>query len=225
MTGETSATSVSLYLIVDEESDLSGGEIADNIEKSCEGLDCQVRIMSSSSMTSYTTALGGSGVSVDVYSTDNDVLQEAAAKLGEKLESVEGIDEVDNGLAEAEPELHYVVDKEKAMKNGLTVAQIYMQVSKALSLENTATAMTLDGDEYDIVVSSDAKESVTPKDMRNLELESTDSEGNTVYVKLKDIAKVKEDYITKEDFFREQADTRRKLDRIMDILLEIRGGK
>lgn len=40
-----------------------------------------------------------------------------------------------------------------------------------------------------------------------------------------DIAKVKEDYITKEDFFREQADTRRKLDRIMDILLEIRGGK
>lgn len=192
MTGETSATSVSLYIIVDEESDLSGGEIADNIEKFCEGLDCQVRIMSSSSMTSYTTALGGSGVSVDVYSTDNDVLQEAAAKLGEKLESVEGIDEVDNGLAEAEPELHYVVDKEKAMKNGLTVAQIYMQVSKALSLENTATAMTLDGDEYDIVVSSDAKESVTPKDMRNLELESTDSEGNTVYVKLKDIAKVKE---------------------------------
>ena len=143
-------------------------------------------------MTSYTTALGGSGVSVDVYSTDNDVLQEAAAKLGEKLESVEGIDEVDNGLAEAEPELHYVVDKEKAMKNGLTVAQIYMQVSKALSLENTATAMTLDGDEYDIVVSSDAKESVTPKDIRNLELEGTDSEGNTVYVKLKDIAKVKE---------------------------------
>ena len=192
MTGETSATSVSLYIIVDEESDLSGGEIADNIEEKTAGLDCQVRIMSSSSMTSYTTALGGSGVSVDVYSTDNDVLQEAAAKLGEKLESVEGIDEVDNGLAEAEPELHYVVDKEKAMKNGLTVAQIYMQVSKALSLENTATAMTLDGDEYDIVVSSDAKESVTPKDIRNLELEGTDSDGKTVYVKLKDIAKVKE---------------------------------
>ena len=38
-----------------------------------------------------------------------------------------------------------------------------------------------------------------------------------------DIAKIKEDYITKEDFFREQGDTRERLNRIMDILLEIRG--
>ncbi len=38
-----------------------------------------------------------------------------------------------------------------------------------------------------------------------------------------DIAKIKEDYITKEDFFREQSENRRKLDRIMDILLEVKG--
>ena len=38
-----------------------------------------------------------------------------------------------------------------------------------------------------------------------------------------DISKLKEDYITKEDFFREQTENRRKLDRIMDILLEIKG--
>lgn len=37
------------------------------------------------------------------------------------------------------------------------------------------------------------------------------------------IAKIKEDYITKEDFFREQNENRRKLDRIMDILLEVKG--
>lgn len=40
----------------------------------------------------------------------------------------------------------------------------------------------------------------------------------------RDIAQIKEDYITKEDFFREQTENRRKLDRIMDILLEIKGG-
>lgn len=38
-----------------------------------------------------------------------------------------------------------------------------------------------------------------------------------------DIAKIKEDYITKEDFFREQGDTKERLNRIMDILLEIKG--
>lgn len=41
----------------------------------------------------------------------------------------------------------------------------------------------------------------------------------------KSIEKVREDYITKEDFFREQAKTDKKLDRIMDILLEMKGGK
>lgn len=40
-----------------------------------------------------------------------------------------------------------------------------------------------------------------------------------------DIKKIKEDYITKEDFFREQNKTDRKLDRIMDILLEMKGEK
>ncbi len=40
----------------------------------------------------------------------------------------------------------------------------------------------------------------------------------------KEVVKIKEDYITKEDFFREQTENRRKLDRIMDILLEIKGG-
>ena len=39
----------------------------------------------------------------------------------------------------------------------------------------------------------------------------------------KDIVRIKEDYITKEDFFREQNENRRKLDRIMDILLEVKG--
>ncbi len=40
-----------------------------------------------------------------------------------------------------------------------------------------------------------------------------------------DIARIKEDYITKEDFFREQAKTDRKPDKIYDILLEIKGGR
>ena len=39
----------------------------------------------------------------------------------------------------------------------------------------------------------------------------------------RDIVRIKENYITKEDFFREQTENRRKLDRIMDILLEIKG--
>ncbi len=39
-----------------------------------------------------------------------------------------------------------------------------------------------------------------------------------------DIKHIKEDYITREDFYREQGKTDKKLDRIMDILLEMNGG-
>lgn len=39
------------------------------------------------------------------------------------------------------------------------------------------------------------------------------------------IADVKDNYLTKEDFLREQLKTERKLDKIMDILMEMRGGR
>lgn len=38
-----------------------------------------------------------------------------------------------------------------------------------------------------------------------------------------DIKKIKEDYITKDDFFRVHAETNRKLDRILDFLLKKKG--
>lgn len=38
------------------------------------------------------------------------------------------------------------------------------------------------------------------------------------------INKIKENYLTKQDFFNEQAKTEKKLDKIMDILMEMKGG-
>ncbi|MBQ8569348.1 MAG: hypothetical protein IJ446_09035 [Oscillospiraceae bacterium] len=35
---------------------------------------------------------------------------------------------------------------------------------------------------------------------------------------------IKDDYLTREDFFREQLKTEKKLDKIMDILMEMKGG-
>lgn len=40
-----------------------------------------------------------------------------------------------------------------------------------------------------------------------------------------DIADVKQNYLTKDDFYREQLKTEQKLDKIMDILMEMKGDK
>ncbi len=38
-----------------------------------------------------------------------------------------------------------------------------------------------------------------------------------------DITEVKQNYLTKEDFYREQLKTEKKLDKIMDILMQMKG--
>lgn len=38
------------------------------------------------------------------------------------------------------------------------------------------------------------------------------------------IDEIKDNYLTREDFFREQIKTEKKLDKIMDILMELKGG-
>ncbi len=38
------------------------------------------------------------------------------------------------------------------------------------------------------------------------------------------ISEIKDNYLTREDFFREQVKTEKKLDKIMDILMEMKGG-
>ncbi len=192
LSGATSTNAVSLYVIVDEDTDRSGGEICKDIEKECKGLDCKVEMLSSSSITTYTSALGGAGVTVEIYGEDNKGIQQAAKEIGKKLENVKGIKAVNNGLTEAEPEYHFVVNKEDAMRKGLTVAQVYMQVAKVLTTENTASTLTWEGDNYDIVVSKPTKESVSIDALKNMDITGTDAGGNSVIVKLSEIAELKE---------------------------------
>ena len=189
LTGEVSADMVSLYVLVDQESDRSGGEICEDIEKACEDLSCTVEMLSSSSMSS---ALGGNGVTVEVYGDDTQGLQSAAKQIGEKLQDVDGIISVDNGLEEADDEYHFTVDKEKAMRNGLTVAQVYMQVAKVLTAETTATQLLWEGEKYDVVVSNPQAAGMTIDDLNNLTLSGTDSNGNATSVKLSDVAQMNE---------------------------------
>ena len=170
LTGEVSTSTVSLYVVIDTEVDRSGNDIAKEIAEKTKHLPCDVEVLSTSSITEYTTALGGQGVSIDLYSNDNDKLQEAARIVGEKLEKVDGIESVNNGLQDAEPEYHFLVDKSKAMKHGLTVAQVYMEIAKALTEESIATSLTIGADTYDVVVSSKATKSVTVDDLKNLKL-------------------------------------------------------
>ena len=71
------------------------------------------------------SALSGSGIEVDIYGRELDDLTAASQQVMELLNSVDGIENVSNGQEAGDEEVHIVINKDKAMRLGLTVAQVY----------------------------------------------------------------------------------------------------
>ena len=136
-----------------------GSDAGREIEALCADLPCQVTTAGvMSGMMSYMT---GSGVSLQVYGDDMEDLQAAARALGQRIGQVEGIAEVSDGLEDAAPALQVVVDRNKAMTRGITVAQIYMQVAAALQDTTTVAEVTLDGERMEMMVDAAADSRLT----------------------------------------------------------------
>ena len=189
--GDASQTSVSFYIMLKEDAERTSGEIAEDINQRCEGMTGEVNA-SGSSMSDFSSAMGGSGVTVNVYSSDLDDLQETAKGISEELSQVKGIESVESGIQESDKEYHFTVKKTAAMKKGLTVAQVYAAIVDAMTYEDTATTVTWEDNDYDVVVSSEAKDALTTKDIKNLTLEIKGSDGEVQEVKLNDIAELEE---------------------------------
>ena len=69
---------------------------------------------------------------VRVAGPDIAKVAEIADDLVSKMKDVEGLKDVKSSLAESQPEIHLKVDKEKALRYGLTPAQIALAVSHAV---------------------------------------------------------------------------------------------
>ena len=127
-----------------------GSDAGKEIEALCADLPCTVTASGvMSGMMSYMT---GSGVSLSVYGSDMEDLQSAARALGQRIGQAEGVVSVSDGLEDAAPALQVLVDRNKAMTKGITVAQIYMQVAAAMSDSTTVSTVTLDGDSMEMIV-------------------------------------------------------------------------
>lgn len=143
-----------------------GSDTGKEIEALCADLPCKVTTAGvMSGMMSYMT---GTGVSLRVYSSDMESLQSAARSLGQRMEQVEGVQDVSDGLEDAAPALQVVVDRNKAMTKGITVAQIYMQVAAALQDTTTVADVTLDGESMEMIVDAAAGGKLTREKLMDL---------------------------------------------------------
>lgn len=187
---DDSFDSVSYYIECKENKTHTNDEIAEMITEKTKDFDCEVNVSASSmDMSAMMTA----GVSILVKGDDMDTLQDLAIQVGKKLEEIDGLTEIENGLEEATPEYRIVVNKKKAAEYGLTVAQVYQKVQGVLAEANAATNLNTGGKEYPVYVKDEEEEQYSLKDIRNLTIEGTKGE-EKVDVKISKLADVQDAY-------------------------------
>ena len=188
--GSGNTESATLYVILKLDKTASSQEIANQINESCKDLDATVRANGSNSMDM--SQLTGSGISIRVTCNNLDDLQEAATMIADALAGVEGVTEVSSGIEDPTPELRITVRKNDAMKQGLTVAQVYAQIAQSLSYTMTATTLTEDNTDYAIIIHDNTLSDKTLDDIRNYEFTLKKQDGTEALIKLGDIADIRE---------------------------------
>ena len=191
MMGSSSTDSISMYMILDEESEVSSAEVTAQLDELTRDMDCEVTTDTSASDM---TALMGSGLTINVKGNDLDKLQELAGEVAKVVENTEGTVDVDDGLDNTTPSFTISVDKEKAAKYGMTVAQVFQLVYGEMASSTSATTISTDVNDYQVYVQSEEQSDVTLADIKNLTFTYTDREGNETEVALYDIAQFEEGY-------------------------------
>lgn len=195
LTGSVSSSdadkgSVMAYAVFKDDKVKNSESISKEIEAELQSIDGDVVVSGSSSSSSMSAMLGDDGVSIKLYGDDLKTLQNTAKDMAEKLAAVDGIDETDNGIGATSGEIKVTVDKTKAAKKSLTVAQVYQQIAAAITSETTSSTLTNSGKNLDVVVIKDENSDVTKNNIKDIKLTYTDKEGNEKTAKLSEVAEI-----------------------------------
>lgn len=182
--GGSDSAHASLYLLLSENKKMTGEELSNEILKRTEDLDCEISVSTNNMDMS---ALGGSGIQIQIKGKELDTLQKIAGDIAKILEDTEGLEQVSDGMEEATGELRLLVKKEAAAEHNLTTAQVYQQIQKKLAEQRSATTLSTESKDYDIVVKDEKQQSYSREDVKDFTIEATDQEGNTEKIPLSDL--------------------------------------
>ena len=185
----TGTESVTYYILLDPESDRSMYDIIDEIKEKTKDVDGLVDI---STESSDMTALMGSGLSIQVQGRDLDKLEEIAQDVAKIVEETEGTIDVHDGLEDATSSLTIHVDKEKAAKYKMTVAQVFQLVYMEMASDTASMQISTDVKDYDVYVMSEEQSEVTLKDIKSITFPYTNEDGDEEDIKITEIATFEE---------------------------------
>ena len=182
---QTVTNQVSFYAITNENPKLSNKELQKEIERRTKDVDGELTIhMSNMDMS----ALGSAGVNVQIQGKDLDKLQEISSDVKKIVADTKGTQNVFDGTEDNGEELRISVDKEKAAKYGLTVAQVYQELYGELAEPKQAMTLGTDTYDYDVYVIDDDREKLTRQDVKDMVISAKQQDGTSKDVKLSEIA-------------------------------------
>lgn len=187
--GDAATNATTIYVSLSGDKDKSNEQLADEImadlAELCEENQAEITIDTSSMDMS---ALGGSGISIQVRGRDIDTLQEIAKDIAAIVEGVEGTANVSDGLEESTGELRVIVDRDKAIEHGLTVAEVFQQIYEKLEESASATTLETAINEYSVYVKDAEDIELTRQLLKDLEIVRTKQDGTKDRVTLSEIA-------------------------------------
>lgn len=185
--GSADANAASFYVVFTDERTMDNEEFAAVVAEKTADLNCEVTVDSGSMDIS---ALMGSGITIQLFGRDKDTLQQVARELGDTLEQVEGVSEVENGLQRASEQLKVTVDKEKAAAYSLTVAQVFQTIYSKIATPTAITTLELQEGRFDLYVTKDTDEEMQINDLEEVTFDVTNADGDKETVPLSDIAEI-----------------------------------
>ena len=185
MSSSSSSNSMSVYIVLKEDMKHSNKEIAQMIKDDTSSLNCNISVNES---TMDMGSMVGSGISIQIKGDDLDKLQDISNDMVDILKNTEGAIDIKSSLDNSEVEQRVSVNKDEAMKYGLTVAQVYQQISEKLKSETTSTTITSNSNDLAVVIKNNASET-TIKDLKLLEIKGTKN-NKDAKVKLNKIATI-----------------------------------
>lgn len=189
MMGGSGSDSISMYILLDENSDASIYDVADEIESRTSDMNC---LVTTETNAMDMTSMMGSGISVQIKGRDLDTLQELAATVAGIVENTEGTMDVENGLDNTSAEFTITVDKEKAAEYGYTVAQVFQLVYAEMADSASATTISSDVKDYEVYVQTEVQADAQLSDIKALTFTYTNEDGEEEEIPLTDICTMSE---------------------------------
>ena len=161
--GYSRSRSMEVYLVDEDQSDLSTGDVQNRIRELMPvkaGVELKI---------AQSRGHGGnmSGVTVELMGDDESVLRLLAEQLTARLASLPMIRDVDTSLEDGDKEIHIEVNRARALQTGLSTQAVAFTVNNALS-GRAASHFKTESREVDLVMQYPEEERETLDQLKNV---------------------------------------------------------